>query len=290
MLVDPLMRGLAAVASALNANDPGLAHIAAVHLRIPDLPGHDARDRMETADVLIKYARDEGGSSDWNPALHPRAGTPPNPGWFAPTNRGTAESSIRAAQNTDPTLRSDAPLSADDWVRLPPPRYRGQYIDELHDFVEWVANAKPEDERAIRAEIKRYYFDVGDIFGGQAVHRYLSDALEAGNNKQWRQEIVNDLAVYARTDPAEMGQLRLFGAGGVLAFPGAAVRAIVPQLSEEAGVAARGAVAAEDAAAVATPDRQHGNLVGRHEDVSSRNSLAVRCTRTSPLSTDLSMV
>ena len=52
-----LMPGLATVASALNANDQGLARIAAVHLRIPDLPDRAARDLMEAADVLIKYAR-----------------------------------------------------------------------------------------------------------------------------------------------------------------------------------------------------------------------------------------
>ena len=67
-----LMPGLATVASALNASDQGLARIAAVHLRIPDLPDRAARDLMEAADVLIKYARDESGGSDWNPALHPR--------------------------------------------------------------------------------------------------------------------------------------------------------------------------------------------------------------------------
>jgi len=37
------MAGLASVASALNANDPGLARIAAVHLRIPNLPSLAAR-------------------------------------------------------------------------------------------------------------------------------------------------------------------------------------------------------------------------------------------------------
>ena len=36
--VDRLTAGLATVASALNANDPALARIAAVHLKIPDLP------------------------------------------------------------------------------------------------------------------------------------------------------------------------------------------------------------------------------------------------------------
>jgi len=52
-----LMSGLATVASALNANDQGLARIAAVHLRIPDLPDQAARDAIEAADVLLKYMR-----------------------------------------------------------------------------------------------------------------------------------------------------------------------------------------------------------------------------------------
>gem|GEM_PF-3224814 len=41
--IDLLMPGLATVAAALNANDQGLARIAAVHLRIPDLPDKAAR-------------------------------------------------------------------------------------------------------------------------------------------------------------------------------------------------------------------------------------------------------
>jgi hypothetical protein len=92
------MLGLATVAAALNANDQGLARIAAVHLRIPDLPDRAARDAMEAADILIK-------SADWNPVLHPRAGTPPNPGWFAPTESSRG---IRTAQNLDPAQQSDA--------------------------------------------------------------------------------------------------------------------------------------------------------------------------------------
>ena len=87
--VDRIISGLATVASALNANDQCLARIAAVHLRIPDLPSLSARDAPAAEDSLIKYARDEGGGSDWNPALHPRAGVSPNPGWFAPTDGGS---------------------------------------------------------------------------------------------------------------------------------------------------------------------------------------------------------
>jgi hypothetical protein len=96
---------------------------------------------MEAEDILIK-------STDWNPTLHPRTGAPPNPGWFAPTDgSGDESSSIRTAANDDPTQRSHAlPSAGDDWVRLPPGPKR---IDELADFVEWIANARPEAESLI---------------------------------------------------------------------------------------------------------------------------------------------
>jgi len=60
--VDRIMPGLHTVASAMNANDPCLARIAAVHLRIPDLPdqsgiasaeGHAAESRLVCADRQI---------------------------------------------------------------------------------------------------------------------------------------------------------------------------------------------------------------------------------------------
>jgi hypothetical protein len=190
-----LMPGLATVASALNANDQGLARIAAVHLRIPDLPDQAARDAMEAADILIK-------SADWNPALHPRAGTPPNPGWFAPTDGVGSESfSTRTAQNDDPTHRSDAsPNARDGWVRLRPGPKR---IDELADFIEWIANAKPEDEPAIRAEIKRYFYDVGDQGSAAALNSHLTALLKPGITRGDRQRILNVMDAFTYADPAE---------------------------------------------------------------------------------------
>ena len=92
----------------------------------------------------------------------------------------------------------------------------GNRIEELADFLEWIANATPEDEKAIRAEIKRYYYDVGDIFGGEALNRALSDILEPGMTKQARQEVLNGIEEYANVDPAEMGQLRSSFAGAIL--------------------------------------------------------------------------
>jgi hypothetical protein len=201
---DRLMPGLAAVARALNAGDRCLARIAAVHLRLPDLPNPAARDAMEAEDSLIKYARD-GGSLDWNPALHPRTGTPPNPGWFAPTGSESHDSpGVRVAENDDPTRRSDASSDAvENWVHLPP----GKYVnDELADFVEWIANARPEDEQAIRAEIKRYYYDVGDLHGGNALTAALSRALQPGVSLEDRKFIAEWVSRYAQYDPAVFGQ------------------------------------------------------------------------------------
>jgi hypothetical protein len=209
VVVDRLMPGLATVAAALNANDQALARIAAVHLRIPDLPDRAARDAMEAADIFIK-------SVDWNPALHPRAGTPPNPGWFAPTDGAGSESfSTRTAQNDDSTHRSDvSPSAGDDWVRLRPGPNR---IDELADFIEWMANAKPEDEQAIRAEIKRYFYDVGDQGSAAVLNSALTVLLRPGITQEDRQRILDhQLDVFTRADPDEYAQTRDWAAGAAL--------------------------------------------------------------------------
>jgi hypothetical protein len=197
--VHRLMPGLATVAAALNADDQCLARIAAVHLQIPDLPSEAARDSVEAEDVLIKLA-------DWKPALHPRTGTSPNPGWFAPTDGGSEdELPLRIAQNEDKSRATDlAPIAADTPVRLPP----GDRIDELGDFLEWLANAQPDDEKVIRAEIKRYYYDVGDTAGGNALNAALSDVLEPGVTREIQQEILDAIAPYANADPAEVAQAR----------------------------------------------------------------------------------
>jgi hypothetical protein len=232
--VDRLMPGLATVASALNANDHCLARIAAVHLKIPDLPHPSSRSEMEAEDALLK-------STEWNPDLHPRAGTPPNPGWFAPTGGADAPSSpTRTAQNEDSVPRSDASSgTGDDWARLPP----GDRIDELGDFLEWLANAKAQDEKTIRAEIKRYYYDVGDTLGGDALNAALSDVLEPGVDQQTRQEVLNSIAPYANADPTEVAQARNLAVGAILLFlgrPPAAAAIDPPSEAWKLGWAARG--------------------------------------------------
>lgn len=233
--VDRLMSRLAAVASALNANDSCLAHIVAVHLKIPDLPDLAARDEIEFEDAVIR-------SVDWNPDLHPRTGTPPNPGWFAPTGGSDSQSvPVQTAQNDSAAVQADAsPSLGDDRVRLAP----GDRTDELGDFLEWLANATPEEEKAIRAEIKHYYYDVGDTIGGNALNAALSDVLEPGVDQRTRQDVLNSIAPYANADPAEIAQARNLAVGGILLFSGLpAITPVVDAPSKvwKLGWAARGA-------------------------------------------------
>jgi hypothetical protein len=244
---DNLMSRLATVAAALNADDQCLARIAAVHLQIPDLPSEAARDGLEAEDVLIK-------SVDWNPALHPRTGTAPNPGWFAPTDgRSDLAPPVRLAQNEDGSRASDfAPSAVDGRAALPP----GERIDELGDFLEWLANATPEDEKTLRAEIKRYYYDVGDTVGGDALNGALSDVLEPDITQEARQEILNSVAHYANADPAEVAQARNLAVDGILLFSGKPPAPAVIEAPSEAwklGWAARGSISMRCSAMVRCP-------------------------------------
>lgn len=145
--VDRLMPGLTRIAAALNANDQASARIAAVHLQIPDLPSVAKRNAMIAEDLLIKFARDQGGDSHWNPALHPRAGVPPNPGWFATTGgaqyepsqdaSSSGQSGLRVAANEDGSRRTDVPATPDDRQTLQP----GNPLDEPANFTDrpdWI--------------------------------------------------------------------------------------------------------------------------------------------------------
>lgn len=62
-------------------------------------------------------------------------------------------------------------------------------MDELGDLLEWAANATPEEAPRIRAAIKQTYYDVGDVRGGNALNRALSDGLEASSPTE-RKEIL----------------------------------------------------------------------------------------------------
>ena len=244
--VERIMSGLDTVAAALNAGDRCLACIAAVHLRIADLRDLSARERMEAEDALIKYARGEEPDPEWDPAKHPRTGTAPNPGWFAPTDGDGSESSpVRTVANEDPNRRTDAPPAPhDDWVHLRPGPKR---IDELADFVEWIANARPQDEQAIRAEIKRYFCDVGDQASCNALNAHLTALLKPGITRDDRQRILNHMDAFTRADPAEAVRVRDWTTAGALAIGG------VPPASAGGRAAGEAAAAESEAASAEAP-------------------------------------
>jgi hypothetical protein len=133
--VDRLMPGLATVASALNANDPCLACIAAVHLRLPDLPDRTARDDMEAEDILIK-------SSNWKSAQPTREfhkaspDDPEHPGWPAGTEGGLGG-------KFRPKDGSEAALTQQIKDRINRREFRLSMIAALHIGVEALANLIP---------------------------------------------------------------------------------------------------------------------------------------------------
>lgn len=113
--VDRVMPGFRAVAAALGERNLCLAQIAALQLRLPDLPDNIVRGGLEAEDRLIKSARssDRLARNGWDPDEHPRAGVPPNPGWFAPAYGGEAPQRVEAAaikRVTDKVMPGGVPI------------------------------------------------------------------------------------------------------------------------------------------------------------------------------------
>jgi hypothetical protein len=155
---------------------------------------------------------------------------------------------VRTAQNEDPNRRTDAPPAPhDDWVHLRPGPKR---IDELADFIEWIANARPEDEQAIRAEIKRYFCDVGDQASCNALNAHLTALLKPGITRDDRQRILDLMDIFTRADPAEAVHVRDWTTAGALAIGGVPPASATGRAGTEA--AATEGVAAERATAEAS--------------------------------------
>jgi hypothetical protein len=93
---DRVMPGFRVVVAALQERNLCLAQIAALHLRLPELPDDSVRSALDAEDRLIKSECRDGwfARGDWDPAKHPRAGVPPNAGWFAPTDAEPAPGQI----------------------------------------------------------------------------------------------------------------------------------------------------------------------------------------------------
>ncbi|MGH7061497.1 MAG: hypothetical protein ACREFH_14010, partial [Stellaceae bacterium] len=100
IVIERLMPRLGYVAAALGERNLCLAQIAALHLCLPDLSDPIARAALEAEDAVLKASQQDEGlaRSGWDPAEHPRARVPPNPGWFAPTGEGSAVPPSEIAQ------------------------------------------------------------------------------------------------------------------------------------------------------------------------------------------------
>jgi A nuclease family of the HNH/ENDO VII superfamily with conserved AHH len=88
---------LALIANALNRGDLALAAIAAVQMGFPDPP--PLAKGSETHEAILGRAKELHRSgllkADWDPTKHPRTGTPPNPGRFAPGPKPTSVPSVK---------------------------------------------------------------------------------------------------------------------------------------------------------------------------------------------------
>jgi hypothetical protein len=217
--VSAVMAGLAVIARALNGGDTVRAMIAAAQLKLPALDWDGAVRIARADDALPKYSSNQ--PRDWHgrwttggtggPAITPQSVS------FRPSGQ-SAEAPPSAKPQSDEAAAGDQSTFElpKDWVALPP----GKRIDELGDLLEWIANAKPEDERAIRAEIKRYYYDVGDIQGGNALNRALSEALQDGPlSTEEKQQFLKAYEPYTREDPAVIGQMVRELVSGILLAP-----------------------------------------------------------------------
>jgi hypothetical protein len=159
LAVDRLIPGLAIVASALNANDRGLACIAAVHLRLPDLPDRTARDDMEAEDILIRL-------SNWNSALSPHEihkaspDDPKHPGWPARTAGGLGG-------EFRPKDGAGVALTQQIKDRIKREKLRINLVAALHIGVEALANLIPGVDVAadvvLVAEIARTFSEYGKL-------------------------------------------------------------------------------------------------------------------------------
>lgn len=135
LTVDRLMPGLATVAAALNANDQCLARIAAVHLRIPDLPDKAARDYMEAEDSFIKSGHRNSvlGSREIRKAS---PDDPKHPGWPAGTEDGLGG-------KFRPKDGSAAAITQEIKNRITRHELRLNLVAALHVGIEAMANLIP---------------------------------------------------------------------------------------------------------------------------------------------------
>ena len=84
--------------------------IAAVQLRLPDLPDVLARAELQIEDAMLHIERGAEALARYS-VDQPRAGVPPNPGWFAPKDGGGSEQ--LAQEDREERKESENPYSTE---------------------------------------------------------------------------------------------------------------------------------------------------------------------------------
>ena len=83
------------------------------------------------------------------------------------------------------------------------PAPAGERVDEYEDFIEWLANAAPAEEKAIRGEIDRYFAQPGDKDAVEALNLALTEVLKPEVDRRRREQILDRIEPFTRSDPEE---------------------------------------------------------------------------------------
>jgi hypothetical protein len=141
--LERLMAGLATVASALNANDPGLARIAAVHFADTGPAELDRAGR----DGGGRYPHQVGRLESRPASAHRRAA---KSGWFAPSGTGQP-SPARVAENDTPGQRPDASPTVRDESTI---RQSSEDIQENPSLIVPIADNQRQNKQAHDVAVK----------------------------------------------------------------------------------------------------------------------------------------
>lgn len=136
---DRIISGLSIVASALTAKDICLAAIAAVHLRLPDLPNPLARADMERVDAVIKLDKHDlaAGSNGGESVAKASPDDPKHPGWPAGTPGGVG-GEFRPKDGAAPAV-----ITREIRDRISRRAMRINLTAALHVGIEGLANLTP---------------------------------------------------------------------------------------------------------------------------------------------------
>jgi hypothetical protein len=115
---------LALIANALNRGDVAMAAIAAVQMQFPDPPTTGDVSVEALMQLALELQRSYLLKGAWDPTKHPRRGSPPNRGWFAPVEGESTSSQVDSG-------RPRPNISPKGW---PSNYHRSQALEYLKDI------------------------------------------------------------------------------------------------------------------------------------------------------------